>query len=52
MAGIFPNGLKTLVAKAEIAGYEQCLLFSHRFQKVFIVKTRKNQGLFRKGLTK
>ena len=38
------------MGKGEIARYKQFLLFAQCFQKI-IVQTRKNQGLFGKGLT-
>ena len=45
----YPKGQKT-VGKGEIARYEQFLLFPQCFQKLTL-QTRKNQGLFGKGLT-
>ena len=42
--------VKKAVGKGEIARYEQFLLFSQCFQKD-LLQTRKNQGLFGKGLT-
>ena len=48
MAESSPNGWKT-VGKGEIALYEQFLLFPKCFKKK-TRKTRKNQGLFGKGL--
>ena len=36
------------MGKGEIAIYEQCLLFNSVFKKL-VLKTRKKQGLFKKG---
>ena len=38
------------VGKREIARYEQFLLFPQCFKKRLLLQTRKNQGLFGKGL--
>ena len=39
------------MGKGEIARYEQFLLFPQCFQKI-VLQTRKNQGLFGKGLNR
>ena len=39
------------MGKGEIACYEQFLLFPQCFQKILVLQTHKNQGLFGKGLT-
>ena len=38
------------MGKGKIARYEQFLLFPQCFQTRLVLQTRKNQGLFRKGL--
>ena len=43
--------LENTVGKGEIAHYEQFLLFPQCFQKTNVLQTRKNQGLFGKGLS-
>ena len=43
--------VENTVAKGEIARYEQ-FSFSHSVFKRLVLQTRKNQGLFEKGLTK
>ena len=45
----FSIRVENTVRKGEIARYEQFLLFPQCFQN-FILQTRKNQGLFGKGL--
>ena len=50
MAESLPKGVKNTVEKGEIAGYEQ-ILFSNSAIKRLSLKTRKNQGLFGKGLS-
>ena len=49
---IFLKRVENTVGKGEIACYKQVLLFPQCFQKTSTTrkKTRKNQGLFRKGL--
>ena len=47
----FSDKVENPVGKGEIACYGQ-FLFSHRFFKRIVLQTRKNQGLFRKVLTK
>ena len=42
--------VENTVGKGEIARYEQILL-SHNLFKRLVLLTRKNQGLFQKGLT-
>ena len=42
--------VENTVGKGEIAHYEQFLLFLQCFQRL-VLQTRKNQGLFGKGLT-
>ena len=49
MAESSPYGQKTQWEKGEIARYEQFLLFPLCFQR-HVLQTRKNQGLFGKGL--
>ena len=49
MAGSSPLRLENTVGKGEIARYEQFLL-SHSVFKRPLLQTRKNQGLFGKGL--
>ena len=44
----FSKRVENTVGKGEIALYEQFLLFPLCFP--FVLQTRKNQGLFRKGL--
>ena len=44
-----PRLLKTLWEKGEIARYEQFLLFLQSFKRP-VLQTRKNKGLFGKGL--
>ena len=44
----YPDGEKTLWEKGKNACYEQFLLFHSVFER--LVKTRKKQGLFGKGL--
>ena len=41
--------VENTVGKGEIARYEQFLLFPQCFQRL-VLQTRKNQGLFGKGL--
>ena len=49
---MFSKLVENTVGEGEIARYEQLCLFPKCFQKkVFVLQTRKNQGLFRKGLT-
>ena len=43
--------VENTVGKGEIARYEQFLLFSNGVFKTLLLQTRKNQGLFGKGLT-
>ena len=45
----FSKGIENTVGKGEIARYEQFLL-SHSFFKSLLLQTRKNQGLFGKGI--
>ena len=45
----FSKRLENTVGKGEIARYEQFLLFPHVFKRL-VLRTRKNQGLFGKGL--
>ena len=49
MAESSTNGLENSVGKGEIAHYEQFLLFPSVFKRLEM-QTRKNQGLFEKGL--
>ena len=49
MAESFSKRVENTVGKGEIARYEQFLLFLLCFQKL-VLQTRKNQGLFGKGL--
>ena len=44
-----PKGMESTVGKGEIARYEQ-FSFSHSVFKRLVMQTRKNQGLFGKGL--
>ena len=46
-----PRWVENTVGKGEIARYEQ-FLFSHSVFKRSVLQTRKNRGLFGKGLTK
>ena len=46
----FSRRVENTVGKGEIARYERFLLFPQCFQKL-VLQTRKNQGLFGKGLT-
>ena len=46
----FSKRVENTVEKGEIARYEQFLLFPRCFQKTCSLQTRKNQGLFGKGL--
>ena len=45
-----PKWVENIVGKGEIARYEQFLLFPLCFPKRLLLQTRKNQGLFGKGL--
>ena len=45
----FTKPVQNTVGKGEIACYEQFLLFPQYFQRL-LLQTRKNQGLFGKGL--
>ena len=45
----FSERVENTVEKEEIARYEQ-FLFSHSVFKRFVLQTRKNQGLFGKGI--
>ena len=45
----FSERVGNTVGKGEIARYEQFLLFPQCFQRL-VLQTRKNQGLFGKGL--
>ena len=47
----FPKWVENSVGKGEIACYKQFLLFPHSVFKRLVLQTRKNQGLFGKGLT-
>ena len=47
---MFSKWVENTVRKAEIARDEQFLLFSQCFQKRLALQSRKNQGLFGKGL--
>ena len=51
MAESYPNGLKTLWEKEKLLVTSN-FSFSHSVFKRFVLQTRKNQGLFGKGLTK
>ena len=51
MAKEFSKWIEKTVGKGEIAHYKQFLLFPHSVFKRLILQTRKNQGLFGKGLT-
>ena len=46
----FSKRVENTVGKIEIANYEQ-FLFTHSVFKSLVQQTRKNQGLFGKGLT-
>ena len=46
----FSKRVENTVGKGEIARYEQFLLFPQCFKKILLLQTRKNQGLFGKGL--
>ena len=46
----FSKRVENTVGKGEIARYEQFLLFPHSVFKILVLQTRKNQGLFGKGL--
>ena len=49
--GEFSKGVENTVGKGEIARYEQFLLFPQCFLKTCTaLHTRKNKGLFKKGL--
>ena len=48
----FLKPVENTVGKGEIARDEQFLLFPAVFSKELILQTRKNQGLFEKGLNK
>ena len=50
--GKFSKRIENAVGKGEIACNEQFLLFPHSVFKRLVLKTRKNKGLFRKGLGK
>ena len=45
----FSRRLENTVEKGEIACYKQCLLFPTVFSRL-VLQTRKNKGLFGKGL--
>ena len=51
MKGKVPKQIQNTVGIGEIARNEQFLLFPQCFQRL-VLQTRKNQGLFEKGLTK
>ena len=46
----FLKRVENTVGKGEIARYEQFLLYPQVFKR-FLMQTRKNQGLFEKGVT-
>ena len=48
----FSKWVENTVGKGEIARVEQFLLFPQSFFKGLVLQTRKNQGLFGKGLRK
>ena len=50
MAKEFSKWIENTVGKGEIARYKQFLPFPHSVFKRLILQTRKNQGLFGKGL--
>ena len=51
MAGLSPNGYKTLWEKEKLLIMSN-FSFSHGVFKRFVIQTRKNLGLFGKGLIK
>ena len=48
-ARMFSKQVENTVGKGELARYKQFLLFPHFFERL-VLQTRKNQGLFGKGL--
>ena len=46
----FLQWVENTVGKAEIARYEQILLFPPAFSAIFVMQTHKKQDLFGKGL--